>query len=131
MPETKNKTTAQKIMYIAGAVAAIASALSGFSYVKSATAEYFHEEVTHSVKDQVELFESEINDIKSIVSNHIEEKNKSKSIGLRVHSNGQLYYRAENLKEYPAYKDVQMSEDYNYPYYYYINPINGEKEWCK
>jgi hypothetical protein len=131
MPETKNKTTAQKIMYIAGAIAAIASAISGFNYMKTSAAEYFHEEVNHSVKDQVELFKTEITSLKNDFSTHVEEKNRSKSIGLRVHINGQLYYRAENLKEYPAYKDVQMSNTYNYSYYYYINPENGEKEWCK
>lgn len=125
--ELKNKTLLQKVMYGVAIVGTLSSIGIGPSLIK----EYLHKEAVEANKEENIIRDKKIIDLGSTIDNHIKENNKSKSIGLRVHINGQLYYRAEDLKEYPAYKDIQMSEDYNYPYYYYINPLDGEKEWCK
>jgi len=132
MPEkSKTITTMQKIMYTAGAFAAVASGIAGFKTIKKEISDYVHSEVHVVIEQDVKRFEDTIKVINFKIDNHIKEKNESFSIGLRMHEDGQLFYRAGDGKEYPAYKDVQMSDTYNYPYYYYIDPIDGEKQWCK
>lgn len=132
MPETKTITTLQKIMYGAGAFAAIASGIAGFKTIKSEINTYIHEEVRHAVEQDVKRFEDTVKGITTRLDKHIIEKNQSFAIGLRVHAeDNRLFYKATDGKEYPAYKDIQMSNLYNYPYYYFINPTTGEREWCK
>jgi len=134
MPETKNKTvtTMQKIMYTAGAVAAVASGIAGFKTIKHEIVDFIHVEVHNAKADDVKRFENAIDSISFKLNEHIESKSESFAVGLRMNKvNNHLYYKAEDGNQYPAYKDVQMSNTYNYPYYYYINPVDGEKEWCK
>lgn len=135
MPEnqksSKQISIAQKIMYIAGAIAAIGSSIVGFKTIKAEVHNFIHDEVRKVVKDDVEMFSDTVISISKRLDDHIKEKNDSFSIGLRMHKNGILYYKAEDGKEYPAYKDQEMTNLYSYPYFYYINPTTGRREWCK
>jgi hypothetical protein len=130
--ENKSTSNLQKILYTAGIIGAIAGSITGFKTIKSSVEEYIHSEVKEAVKNDVKRFEDTIHGITFKLDKHIIEKNQSFAIGLRVHiTDNRLYYKAEDGKEYPSYKDVNMSNLYNYPYYYFINPTTGEREWCK
>jgi hypothetical protein len=134
MAEEKSKTitSLQKILYVAGALGAIAGGITGFKTIKKEIASYIHTEVYKAVEKDVTRFEDTIHGLTVKVDNIIVERNRSFAIGLRVHTiENRLYYKAEDGKEYPAYKDINMSNMYNYPYYYFINPATGEREWCK
>jgi hypothetical protein len=128
---SKTVTTMQKVMYTAGAIAAIGSAIVGFKTIKKEISDYVHSEVHSAIEHDVNRFEDTIKSITIKIENHIKEKEESFAVGLRMHKDGQLFYRPEDGKEYPAYKDIQISEANNYPYYYYINPTTGQREWCK
>jgi len=130
--ELKTISTLQKIIYTAGVIGAIAGGITGFKTIKSSVEAYIHTEVLEAVKNDVKRFEDTIRGITIKLDKHIIEKNQSFAIGLRINiSDNRLYYKAEDGEEYPAYKDQTMSNYYNYPYYYFINPTTGEREWCK
>jgi hypothetical protein len=130
--KSKSITTMSKIVWGAGTLAAVAGGITGFKTIKSEIVDFIHVEVHNAKADDVKRFEDAITELKDIVDSQIKSKSESFSVGLRMNTiNNHLYYKAEDGNQYPAYKDIQMSNTYNYPYFYYINPVNGEKEWCK
>lgn len=134
MPENKSKTMTamQKTLAVTGIIAGVAGGITGFKTIKAEIVDFIHVEVHKAKEGEVQMFKDTIVSINTRLDNHINEKSESFAVGLRVHTeNNQLYYRAEDGREYPAYKDLNMSNTYNYPYYYYINPTTGEREWCK
>jgi hypothetical protein len=134
MPENKSKTvtTMQKIMYTAGAFAAIASGIAGFKTIKKEIGDFVHGQVHEAVEYDVKRFEDTIRVLNLKIDTHIKEKESSYAIGLRAHKDGKLFYRAEDGKEYPAFKDEIVSQNSNYPYYYYKDPITDQRlGWCK
>lgn len=134
MPENKSKTatTMQKIMYTAGALAAVGGGIGGFKTIKKEIGTFVHTQVQESVEHDVKRFEDTIKSITNKIDVHIKEKEESFAIGLRMHKDGQMFYRAEDGQEYPAFKDELMSETYNYPYYYYKDPRTDQRlGWCK
>jgi hypothetical protein len=130
--ELKPTSTIQKIIYTAGIIGAIAGGITGFKTIKNSIETYIHIEVLKAVESDVKRFEDTIHGLTIKLDKHIFEKNQSFAIGLRINiSDNRLHYKAEDGQEYPAYKDQTMSNYYNYPYYYYIDPTTGERQWCK
>jgi hypothetical protein len=119
-------------MYTFGALTAIAGGIGGFKTIKKEFNSGVSAMVKESVAHDVKRFEDTIKALNLKIDTHIKEKEESFAIGLRSHKDGKLFYRAEDGKEYPAFKDEAMSEAYNYPYYYYKDPRTDQRiGWCK
>ena len=137
MPVTNPKIT--MALYIFGAIATIAGGITGYKSISYSVREVFKEKVHESVEMEIKSFKDSYDFLYRLhksdslaLDNYIKSKESSFAIGLRIGDDGRLYYRAENRKDYAAYKDHEMSVLYNYPYYYYIDiDDNNQRKWCK